>query len=197
MNEMLFATGSPVWAAMPSIGLSYQPMSVTNRPIGPVFNPPAISAGGLSPAPALSAPQNLPAPSYVPPYAFVATNPLTTAIGDASGLVTPGALLATVAMRRGQPQGPTNDHEVEEFIYDALDLLPGTADFDVRCESGRVTLTGVVQQKRIKRDIGEIAWTIPGIQDAQNNVSIAPRRRARAAAREAEQTGGTSARKQA
>src|SRR5206468_3229906 len=107
------------------------------------------------------------------------------------------SLLAAVAFRRGQPQGPANDHEVEEFIYDALDLLPGTADVEVRCENGRATLTGVVQHKRTKRDIGEIAWAIPGLQDVQNNVSITSRRRARAAGREPEAPAGTSPRKQA
>jgi hypothetical protein len=53
-------------------------------------------------------------------------------------------------MRRGQPLGPTNDQEVEDFIYDALDLLPGAIDVDVRCETGRVTLSGAVQHKRVK-----------------------------------------------
>jgi len=42
--------------------------------------------------------------------------------------VTAPALLAAVAMRRGQPLGPTNDQEIEDFIYDALDLLPGASD---------------------------------------------------------------------
>jgi hypothetical protein len=113
------------------------------------------------------------------------------------GVLTPSTLLTAVALRRGQPQGPTNDNEVEEFIYDALDLLPGAADVEVRCENGRVTLTGAVQHKRSKRDVGEIAWAIPGLQDVQNNVSITSRRRARAANREAEVPAAASGRKQA
>src|SRR5207249_2560152 len=52
MNEMIFGSGSPMWSAMPSIGLAYQPMSVTNRPIGaPLFSSPAIAGaigGGLT-----------------------------------------------------------------------------------------------------------------------------------------------------
>jgi hypothetical protein len=36
-----------------------------------------------------------------------------------------GALLVAVAIRRGQPLGPTNDQEIEDFLYAALDLLPG------------------------------------------------------------------------
>jgi osmotically-inducible protein OsmY len=100
--------------------------------------------------------------------------------------VTAPVLLAAVAMRRGQPQGPTNDQEVEDFIYDACELIPGTADVEVRCEGGRVTLTGSVQHKRLKRDVGEIAWAIPAAHDVQNNVTIASRRRTRSASRDAD-----------
>jgi hypothetical protein len=95
-------------------------------------------------------------------------------------------LLAGVAMRRGQPFGPTNDHEIEEFIYDALDLLPGTNDVELRVEGGRVTLTGVVQHKRLKHDVGEIAWATPGVNDVLNNLTITARRRTRGAGRETE-----------
>jgi len=63
--------------------------------------------------------------------------------------VTAPALLATVAMRRGQPLGPTNDQEIEDFIYDALDLLPGASDVEVRCENGKATVTGSVPHKRL------------------------------------------------
>jgi osmotically-inducible protein OsmY len=100
--------------------------------------------------------------------------------------ITAHALLAAVAMRRGQPQGPQNDQEIEEFVYDALELLPGTNDVEVRSDNGRVTLTGSVQQKRLKRDVGEIVWAIPSITDLMNNVTIATRRRGRAGGREAE-----------
>ena len=93
--------------------------------------------------------------------------------------------------------GPTTDQEIEDFIYDTLEWLPLASDVEVRCENGRATLTGVVQHKRSKRDVGEIAWAIPGLQDVQNNVSITSRRRARAASREAEAPAGASTRKQA
>jgi len=200
MNEMLFGSGSPMWSAMPSMGPVYPPMNVSSRPIAAtLFNSPAISGligSGLTSSPA-SAQQTLAGPGFVAPYPF-APSPSPAAIGgDSAGLVTASSLLTAVAMRRGQPQGPANDHEVEEFIYDALDWLPGTADVEVRCENGRATLTGVVQHKRTKRDIGEIAWAIPGLQDVQNNVSITSRRsRARAAGRDAESTTAASARKQ-
>jgi hypothetical protein len=38
----------------------------------------------------------------------------------------------------------------------------------------------------MKREIGEVAWMIPGPVDAQNNITIAARRRSRAAGREGE-----------
>jgi BON domain-containing protein len=96
------------------------------------------------------------------------------------------ALVAAVALRRGQPMGPTNDQETEDLICDALDLLPGASDVEIRCENGRATLTGSVPHKRVKRDVGEIAWAIPSVNDVQNNVTIAPRRRSRTPTREAE-----------
>src|SRR5262249_49482672 len=111
--------------------------------------------------------------------------------------VTASSLLATVAMRRGQPQGPTNDQELEDFIFDALEFVPGAGDIEVRYENGRVTLTGTVQHKRVKRDVGEIAWAIPVVQDVQNNVTIATRRRMRTAARDSEVPASVPGRKQA
>jgi hypothetical protein len=74
-------------------------------------------------------------------------------------------------------------------------MLPGAADVEVRCEGGRVSLTGSVQHKRIKRDLGEIAWAIPALHDVQNNVTIAPRRRTRSAAREGEGSTSVAGRK--
>ena len=105
-------------------------------------------------------------------------------------LITAPALLTAVAMRRGQPLGPTNDQELEEFLYEALDLLPGTNDVEIRCDSGRVTLTGTVGQKRLKRDVGEIAWAMNGVNDVVNNVNIATRRRARGREAEAQPAPG-------
>jgi hypothetical protein len=105
------------------------------------------------------------------------------------------ALLSAVAIRRGQPMGPTNDGEVEDFISDALDVTPGATDVEVRCENGRVILTGTVSHKRLKRDAGEIAWAIPSVSDVQNNVSIVASRR-RARGREAQPTPASAGRKQ-
>ena len=105
-------------------------------------------------------------------------------------------LLAAVAIRRGQPMGPTNDQECEDFLYDALELIPGTSEVEVRCDNGRTTLTGSVHHKRLKRDLGEIAWTIPAINDVQNNITIATKRRSRVGGRETESQPSASGRKQ-
>jgi len=111
--------------------------------------------------------------------------------------ITAPALVMTVALRRGQLSGPTSDPEIEDFLYDAVDLLPGTSDVEIRCDSGRATLAGTVSQKRLKRDVGEIAWAIPSIIDVQNNITIAPRRRSRASSREPESSAVGAARKPA
>jgi hypothetical protein len=108
----------------------------------------------------------------------VGSFPAFTGSEIAVGITAP-ALLAAVAIRRGQPLGPTNDQEMEDFIYDALDLLPGATDVEVRFEGGRVTITGTVPHKRLKRDVGEIAWAIPSVNDVQNNITITARRRSR------------------
>jgi len=155
---------------------------------------PAIPFGMPQPLPTLGPvvqplgrTQSLASPGMLSPDAFDFTRvnaggPLPAALPPefAFGYSVP-ALLAAVAMRRGQPLGPTNDQEIEDFIYDALELLAGTTEVEVRCEGGRATLTGAVQHKRLKHDVGEIAWAIPGINDVQNNVTITARRRGRAA----------------
>lgn len=110
--------------------------------------------------------------------------------------ITAPAVVAAIAMRRGQPHGPANDQDIEEFIYDALELLPGANDVEVRAEGGRVTLTGGVQQKRLKHDVGEIAWAIPSVNDVMNNVTIASKRRSRAGREAESQPPGAAGRKQ-
>lgn len=176
-----------------------------NRPIAGPFGSspfPGVGAGiptnvpGISPAPV---PLNLYGPNVYGPNGpgglSFGPPPAAMFVGEAAGITAP-ALLTAVALRRGQPQGPTNDQEVEDFLYDALELLPGASDVEVRCEAGRATLTGSVQHKRLKRDIGEIAWAIPALNDVQNNVTIASRRRARGAGRESEPAPSGAGRKQ-
>jgi hypothetical protein len=121
---------------------------------------------------------SFPATGWVPSMSVGATIPSFAGSEVAVGFPVP-ALLATLAVRRGQPLGPSNDQEIEDFIYDALELLPGSGEVDVRCEGGRVTFTGTVHYKRLKRDAGEIAWAIPGVNDVHNTITIAARRRSR------------------
>lgn len=164
-----FGVPSPVYASTPqSYGLGGGIM--TGPATGSTFGQAGQSPGLLG-VPGMSA-----TPGGFPAFAGFEVPTGISIVG----------LLAGVAMRRGQPFGPTNDQEIEEFIYDALDLLPGTNDVEVRVEGGRVTLTGMVQHKRLKHDVGEIAWATPGVNDVVNNVTITARRRTRGAGRETE-----------
>jgi len=196
-----FGTVSPIWSGVQYPGLAW-------------FQTPTAGAGSLGGIPAGPAGlqgqaglgsglvTGFPASSPVPggPYAFsrgmVPTGPATAfgagpsnyfstpQFGDPG--VTAPALVAAIALKRGQPAGPTSDQEIEDFLYEALDLLPGSSEVEIRCDAGRTSLMGTVSQKRLKRDIGEIAWAIPGINDVQNTIAIAPRRRARAQGRDVE-----------
>ena len=194
MVEPFFGSNPlPPGLSSPGFGWFQLPLSFANRP--------PLAAGTLTAVPNVSlAPQTVVPPmsqevygyGNAPQPAFGFGTPVPAfgmpEIGTVQGLLT------LVAMRRGQQNGPTTDNEIEEFIYDALEFLPGSNEVEVRCEAGRATLTGSVPHKRLKRDVGEIAWAIPAINDVQNNVTITARRR-RAQAREAE-TPQQAARKQ-
>jgi hypothetical protein len=201
MTDSLFGSVSPpLWPAIPApvYGQAQSPLASSQR-FGAI--PPGSSAHGSAsvgpfsagPAPNAPAvdPQGLGGVFAGPNFATgaVVWSPLASGVplmgGESAIGVTAPALLTAVAMRRGQPLGPTNDQEVEDFIYDAFDLLPGTNDVEVRVEGGRAVLTGSVPHKRLKRDIGELAWAIPALNDVQNNVTITARRRSRVS-REAE-----------
>ena len=206
MLEPLFGSATPMWTTLPPSGFGPQaPIGFGNGPIGPPTLGPQSFAGfgaTLPAAPAMPAPAPIPATAYgytpgliaVSPHSLGVSSPARTPIVVGTepfvGLTAP-SLLAAVAVRRGQPYGPTTDQEVEDLIYDALELVPGTSDVEVRCEAGRATLTGSVPHKRAKHDIGEIAWAIPVLHDVQNNVTIASRRRSRGGTRESE--GGVNA----
>jgi len=165
MMETLFGAPSPMWTTPLASGFLLP--SPLQQPIGFAGSP--IGATNLGAMPIVGNTSAITS----------ATRGLTGT--DIAAGVPAAALLTAVAFRRGQPQGPSNDQEVEDFIYEALELLPGTSDVEVRCDSGRTTLSGVVHHKRIKHDVGEVAWAIPGLIDVQNNVTIASRRRARTA----------------
>ena len=180
MIEPLFGSGSPVWTGIPAPAFGW-------------FQPPSSYGTRSSAVPS----QGTPIANSLPPDVYAQGLPLNALAFVGSPIVTAPALLAAVAMKRGQPSGPTNDHEIEDFLYDGFELLTGTNEVEVKCEGGRVTLTGSVPHKRLKRDIGEIAWVIPTITDVQNNVTIATRRRARSSSREVEPHSGGATRKQA
>jgi hypothetical protein len=157
-----------------------------------VSTPPAVA--GPAPDPAQLGTGQL-GTAQLGPTPAVGAGTQVLAAADFSVGVTPQALLATVAMRRGQSTAPTADQEIEDFVYDALDLLSGATDVEARCEGGKVQLTGSVPNKRVKRDIGEVVWAIPSVNDVQNNITITARRRSRGQGREAEAAAGP-ARKQ-
>jgi BON domain len=184
MIQVPFGSTTPGWPVMPSAPFAW-PQTV--MPLGTASGPatPFTGAPFTTPDPMTSRTLGWPGttigtgPAISPP-------PLSTPLVLPDGVTAP-ALMAAIAVRRGLPQGPTNDHDVEELLYDAMELLPGSSDVEVRCESGRVTLTGNVPHKRIKRDVGELAWAIPAINDVQNTVTITGRRRSRPFGRENEQ----------
>ena len=191
MAEPLFGTAPPIWSAVPFPGPAwFQTPVAGGRPIAEGIVSPQGFAAGLHGA--IIGPQGQGAlgngmvAGAVPTIAsFSPAGPL---VGrqDMPGGVTATSLVLALALRRGQPAGPASDQEIEEFLYDALDLLHGSSDVEVRCDGGRTTLTGTVSQKGLKRDIGEIAWAIPVAKDVQNNITIAPRRRSRAQNRDSE-----------
>jgi hypothetical protein len=180
MTEPFFGSAQPFWGPLPSSGLGWagSPLPVGN--IGPgAATPMPSSVIGYGAVPPLAVGGNLSAFGAFPVPAAVMPG------------ITASTLVAAVAMRRGQPAVPASDAEIEDFLYDALELIPGTSEAEVRCEAGRVTLTGSVPHKRQKHDVGEIAWAIPSVADVQNSVTIAGRRRGRASGRENEaQTSG-------
>jgi hypothetical protein len=103
---------------------------------------------------------------------------------------TPGYGFAGPVAPRLGVMGLPKDDEIEEMAQQALDrhpLIPLDADVDVRCESGQVTLTGKVPDKRIKRAAGEAVWWIPGVTDVGNSIVVSGRRQAQATRRHGRQ----------
>ena len=190
--ETFFGTASPVWNA-PTTGFAFQsPLAIGNRAISA---PNAFPVNVYSAAMPSITPYGVPAPNPAASLPLTSYPTATLASPETISGVTAVGLLAAVAMRRGQPQGPTNDQEVEDFLYEALDLLGGTSDVEIRCEGGRTALTGTVPTRGSSETLLEIAWAIPAINDVQNNddrITPAPR----TANREGEHQPSVSARKQ-
>jgi len=188
MMEPFFGSPAPMWAATAAPGFGWTAAST----------PAGTQSTGATTAVPIASQVRLP----VDPFGYSGAIPIGMPAAF-SAFVTPetsagptaGAVVAAVAVRRGQPAGPTTDAEIEDFLYDAVELIPGTSEVEIRCEGGRVTLTGNVPNKRHKRDVGEIAWAIPSINDVHNNVTITARRRSRVAGRETDTQSGGPVRK--
>ena len=203
---------APIGTGATGLGSSFLPpaapsnaaFGVQSQPTGALTGVPTVSyAGPLQYTGLPGVPSAGGIPGYGFPLSWPAFGPVPGFSGspafagpDASAGVTPAALVGVIAMKRGQPMGPTNDREIEEVIYDALEWLAGTNEIEARCEGGRMTLTGSVSNKRIKRDVGEVAWAIPSVTDVQNNVTITARRRGRQDQREQEPQAAATGRKQ-
>jgi hypothetical protein len=191
MTQGLFGSVTPGWTGM------------SPGPVWPAFG---ASFGGAENVPAAMGSYGLssglgPVTPSGPGYANPGLAPVISGnIG--TPLIVPGGVpaatvVAAMAMRRGQPQGPTSDQDVEELLYDTIELMPGAGEIEIRCESGRVSLTGSVPNKRVKRDVGELTWAIPGINDVHNTLTISTRRRSRGFTRESEAQPSGPSRKQA
>src|SRR5262249_25861277 len=151
MTEPFFAPRPQLWSTVPVPGYSYFQTIPATHPMGPAASSPlGVSqtpfAAVLPSAPiAGNASSADPTQSLSGSWAVAAPPigigmPVLTAPDFATGVTAP-ALLATVAVRRGQPMGPTNDHETEDFISDALDLLAGDDDARMRCPAAGARLT--------------------------------------------------------
>lgn len=191
MTQGLFGSVTPGWTGIapgpvwPALGTSFS---------GAETIPGTVSSYGLASGFGQFTPSGI-------GYANAGLAPMTTGnIGTpfiVPGGVSASTVIATMSMRRGQPQGPANDQDVEELLYDAIELMPGAVEIEVRCEGGRVSLTGSVPNKRVKRDVGELGWATPGVNDVHNALNIATRRRSRGFTREAETQPSGGSRKQA
>src|SRR5262245_48431181 len=121
MIEPLFGTTAPAWPSMPSPAFGW-PSLVGTRPL-PATAPACVGIPQPLGGPLFGQP-----PTMAPP-GLIGGDQLT-------GFNVP-AVLAAVAIRRGQPLGPTTDQDLEDFLYDTLDVLPGASEIDVRVDGGR------------------------------------------------------------
>jgi len=116
-------------------------------------------------------------------YGGLGFGPGYSAAWGLGGLRTWGGTFSSQYTGTGLP----TDEEITEMVFDAIDadpLVPYDADIDVVVDSGEVTLTGTVPNKRIKHAAGEDAWWVPGVTDVHNNLTIGGRRRSRSAPKE-------------
>jgi len=201
MAEPVFGTVSPIWSAVPFPGVAWfqAPMTGTG-PIGAtagIAGPqgqPAFGSGMTTSAqasrPLAGEPyafaRGIPpqgpvtgfgggSPSYAPAPTGSAFSPWGPPMGGPEmtvGITAP-VLVSAIAQRRGQPAGPTSDQEFEDFIYDALDLLPGSSEVEVRCDGGRISLMGAVSRS----DSNATSARLPGPSRASTTCRTTSRSR--------------------
>ena len=70
-------------------------------------------------------------------------------------IVTAPALLTAIAIKRGQRAVPTNDHEIEDFLYDALELLTGTNECRSALRGRTCDADRQRAARRLKRDVAK------------------------------------------
>ena len=201
MAEPLFGTAPPIWSAVPFPGPAwFQTPVAGGRPIAEgIVNPQGFAAGLQG---AIIGPQGqgalgngmvsgipMPGPSFSPCWSARGPSGYgRRRYGNCAGA---GGRFETGAAGRADERSGNRGLPLRRARSPAWIERRG-----VRCDAGRTMLTGTVSQKGLKRDIGEIAWAIPGIKDVQNNITIAPRRRSRAQNRDSEAAAvaGTKAR---
>src|SRR5262245_46397898 len=122
MGETVFGSGPQLWSTLSVPAFGYFPGLPGSRILaGPPQPPFAPSPAPFPPATILGAP--LVGNPSSPDAAMVGGNPQPVSSTPVGGLplftatelataITPQALLAAVAMRRGQPMGPTSDPEI-------------------------------------------------------------------------------------
>jgi hypothetical protein len=83
----------------------------------------------------------------------------------------------------GPPYAPTyiprSDEEIRDFVLRTIESdpeVPADANINVSVQSGVVTLTGTVPNKRVKHAVGDDAWWVPPVVDVHNELEITPRR---------------------
>src|SRR4029453_15779663 len=114
MMEPLFGSASPMWAGIPYPGSAWPlaPVQATFQASPPFGNraptgPPVGSLTTYGLPPQISQP-------YLP-QEFSGDGPGAGGGLEVASVATAPALVAAVAMRRGQPSGPTSDQDIEDF----------------------------------------------------------------------------------
>ena len=145
MMESLFGSATPLWAGLATSGFGWPAAAspFANRP--------------MAPSGTLSAPVGATLGMPVGPVGY-----------DLPVLPTAGSIIATVAARRGQPMAPSSDAELEDFLYDCVEFLPGTGEglpFFIERQQPRaaafLNLGELIKQARIERPLDRLAPEIP------------------------------------